>query len=71
MQMTPANGQLLMWERYDEEVASLEENSLITTTGLLEQINMTRDTSDYLWYTTRCDFDLIISHFKNKIVPLM
>jgi len=42
-----------MWERYDEEVASLADNSLITANGLLEQINVTRDTSDYLWYITR------------------
>ncbi|XP_009418404.2 beta-galactosidase 5-like [Musa acuminata AAA Group] len=55
MQMYPANTQSLMWERYDEVVASLEDNSLITTTGLLEQINVTRDTSDYLWYITSVD----------------
>ncbi|RRT76264.1 hypothetical protein B296_00019101 [Ensete ventricosum] len=60
MQMYPINAESLMWERYDEEVASLEDNSLITTTGLLEQINVTRDTSDYLWYITRCDFDQLL-----------
>jgi hypothetical protein len=26
---------------------------MITVAGLLEQLNITRDTSDYLWYTTR------------------
>lgn len=53
LQMTTANAESLMWERYDEEVASLADNSVITTNGLLEQINVTRDTSDYLWYITR------------------
>lgn len=53
MEMYPTKSQSFMWERYDEEVASLEETSLITTTGLLEQINITRDASDYLWYITR------------------
>ncbi|KAG6471669.1 hypothetical protein ZIOFF_069115 [Zingiber officinale] len=52
MEMYPTKSQSFMWERYNEEVASLEETSLITATGLLEQINITRDTSDYLWYIT-------------------
>ncbi|WOK92498.1 beta-galactosidase 5-like isoform X2 [Canna indica] len=55
IQMSATNAQSLMWERYDEEIASLEESSLITSTGLLEQINVTRDTSDYLWYMTSVD----------------
>ncbi|XP_074585621.1 LOW QUALITY PROTEIN: beta-galactosidase 5-like [Curcuma longa] len=55
MQMYPINAQSLVWETYDEEVASQGENSLITSTGLLEQINVTRDTSDYLWYITSVD----------------
>ncbi|CAA6667234.1 unnamed protein product [Spirodela intermedia] len=29
------------------------DNSLFTTVGLLEQINVTRDMTDYLWYITR------------------
>ncbi|KAJ0974173.1 hypothetical protein J5N97_016138 [Dioscorea zingiberensis] len=53
MQMSAADTQSLTWEKYDEEVGSLEDNSLITATGLLEQINVTRDNSDYLWYITR------------------
>ncbi|KAG6509666.1 hypothetical protein ZIOFF_027666 [Zingiber officinale] len=55
MQMHPTNAQSLVWETYDDEVASQGENSLITSTGLLEQINVTRDTSDYLWYITSVD----------------
>ncbi|XP_072989067.1 beta-galactosidase 5-like [Typha latifolia] len=55
MQMWAADTPSLMWERYDEEVVSLADNSLITTTGLLEQINVTRDSSDYLWYITSLD----------------
>ncbi|XP_042375473.1 beta-galactosidase 5-like [Zingiber officinale] len=55
MQMYPINAQSLVWETYDDEVASQGENSLITSTGLLEQINVTRDTSDYLWYITSVD----------------
>ncbi|PIA52828.1 hypothetical protein AQUCO_01000597v1 [Aquilegia coerulea] len=50
MQMLPSNTKLLSWETYDEDISSLDDNKMITTNGLLEQINVTRDTSDYLWY---------------------
>ncbi|KAF3446375.1 hypothetical protein FNV43_RR11554 [Rhamnella rubrinervis] len=52
MHMLPTNARLLSWETYDEDISSLDENSRITAVGLLEQINVTRDTSDYLWYIT-------------------
>jgi hypothetical protein len=52
MQMQGAGTPNLLWERYDEEVNSLVATPLIMSTGLLEQINVTRDTSDYLWYIT-------------------
>ncbi|KAK1272291.1 Beta-galactosidase 5 [Acorus gramineus] len=55
MQMLTENDQLLSWETYDEEVASLSDSSTITAVGLLEQVNVTRDTSDYLWYMTSVD----------------
>jgi hypothetical protein len=42
----------LMWQSYNEEINSLSEEESFTTVGLLEQINMTRDNTDYLWYTT-------------------
>ncbi|OVA08712.1 D-galactoside/L-rhamnose binding SUEL lectin domain [Macleaya cordata] len=55
MQMLPTNNELLSWEAYDEEVSSLGDDKMITAVGLLEQINVTRDTSDYLWYMTSVD----------------
>lgn len=53
MQMWADGASSMMWERYDEEVDSLASAPLLTTTGLLEQLNVTRDSSDYLWYITR------------------
>ena len=50
----------LSWEKYDEEVESTVDNFLFTTVGLLEQINVTRDRTDYLWYITRLDCNRII-----------
>ncbi|XP_042502283.1 beta-galactosidase 3-like [Macadamia integrifolia] len=52
MEMLPTNAELLSWAMYDEDVSSLDDNSVTTANGLLEQINVTRDTSDYLWYIT-------------------
>jgi hypothetical protein len=53
MQMWADGASSMMWERYDEEVDSLAAAPMLTTTGLLEQLNATRDSSDYLWYITR------------------
>lgn len=50
MKMTPVS-KGFAWQSYNEETASQEENSF-TMVGLVEQINTTRDNTDYLWYTT-------------------
>ncbi|OWM76568.1 hypothetical protein CDL15_Pgr005532 [Punica granatum] len=39
------------WQAYDEETTAFEDSSFMMI-GLLEQINATRDISDYLWYMT-------------------
>ncbi|GMH17475.1 hypothetical protein Nepgr_019316 [Nepenthes gracilis] len=51
-QMLPTDSLLLSWETYDEDISFLEDRPTILALGLLEQINVTRDTSDYLWYMT-------------------
>ncbi|MBA0832406.1 hypothetical protein Goarm_016798 [Gossypium armourianum] len=55
MQMLPTNSETFSWESYDEDPPSLDYSSAITADGLLEQINVTRDASDYLWYITSVD----------------
>lgn len=50
MKMTPV-GRPLAWQSYNDETTSYADNTF-TTVGLLEQINTTRDVSDYLWYMT-------------------
>lgn len=40
------------WEAYSEVVPNFDE-TLIRSDTLLEQMNTTKDTSDYLWYTMR------------------
>ncbi|KAA8536069.1 hypothetical protein F0562_028547 [Nyssa sinensis] len=52
MQMLPSSSKLRSWETFTEDVSSVDDDSKITVVGLLEQLNVTRDTTDYLWYTT-------------------
>ncbi|XP_052881334.1 beta-galactosidase 5-like [Gossypium arboreum] len=52
VQMVPTNVKIELWETFNEDVHSVDDESSMTVKGLLEQLNITRDTSDYLWYTT-------------------
>ena len=51
MKMTPVNT-TLSWQSYIEETASSTDDNTFTLDGLYEQINVTRDDTDYLWYMT-------------------
>ncbi|GFY85422.1 glycosyl hydrolase family 35 protein [Actinidia rufa] len=44
------------WEEFKEVVPNFDETSLRANT-LLEQMNTTKDASDYLWYTLRFQYD--------------
>lgn len=48
--MNPVGG--FSWESYNEETNALDDSSF-TKNGLYEQISLTWDKSDYLWYTTK------------------
>lgn len=50
MPRVPLHG-AFSWQAYNDETATYADTSF-TTAGLLEQINTTRDSSDYLWYLT-------------------
>lgn len=53
LEMVPTNKEVFSWETFNEDLTSMDDSSTFSTTGLLEQINVTRDSTDYLWYTTR------------------
>lgn len=55
MEMLPTNSQMFSWGSYGEDIASVNDGSTFTAPGLLEQINVTRDTTDYLWYINSID----------------
>ncbi|KAG9132664.1 hypothetical protein Leryth_016707 [Lithospermum erythrorhizon] len=42
----------LSWQSYVEETTFSSDSDMLSTDGLWEQINVTRDASDYLWYMT-------------------
>ncbi|RWR79133.1 beta-galactosidase 3-like protein [Cinnamomum micranthum f. kanehirae] len=71
MQMSAGETKLLSWEMYDEDIASLGDNSMITAVGLLEQLNVTRDTSDYLWYMTSVDISPSESSLRGGRPPVL
>ncbi|KAL5570284.1 hypothetical protein UlMin_026859, partial [Ulmus minor] len=48
MAMAQTSIRLLYWETYDKELSSLDERSKLTAVGLLEQVNLTRDSTDFL-----------------------
>ncbi|KAK4774138.1 hypothetical protein SAY87_029157 [Trapa incisa] len=47
-----AIGNSLSWQSYNEETASAFNDDTTTMQGLYEQISITRDSTDYLWYMT-------------------
>ncbi|WCJ39535.1 Beta-galactosidase [Euphorbia peplus] len=57
MKMTPISKHGgFSWEAYTED-ASSESDNTFAMVGLVEQINTTRDSTDYLWYSTDVDID--------------
>ncbi|CAI0464248.1 unnamed protein product, partial [Linum tenue] len=52
VQMLPTGTRLMWWETYKEDMNSHVDSSRMMTRGLLEHINVTGDTSHYLWYMT-------------------
>ncbi|KAH6810206.1 beta-galactosidase 3 [Perilla frutescens var. frutescens] len=55
MEMQASSSKISSWETYNEDLYSSDDSSTFSAVGLLEQINVTRDNSDYLWYTTSVD----------------
>lgn len=51
MKMLPVSG-AFDWQSYNEEAPTADDSDTLEMVGLYEQINVTRDSSDYLWYLT-------------------
>lgn len=52
----------LSWEAFEEK-AWIWENADFTRNGFVDHINTTKDTTDYLWYTTRLVLTLQLVYY--------
>ncbi|KAI3753326.1 hypothetical protein L2E82_25377 [Cichorium intybus] len=50
--MLPTHVNRLSWQTFSEDISSVDVESKMIVSGLLEQLSVTRDASDYLWYST-------------------
>ncbi|GLU02865.1 hypothetical protein SLE2022_200980 [Rubroshorea leprosula] len=71
VQMVPTNVKFDSWETFNEDVFLVDDESMVTAIGLLEQLNITRDTSDYLWYTTSVHISPSESFLQGGELPLL
>ncbi|KAG4947999.1 hypothetical protein JHK86_041238 [Glycine max] len=58
------------WLSFNEETTTTDDSSF-TMTGLLEQLNTTRDLSDYLWYSTDVVLDPNEGFLRNGKDPVL
>ncbi|KAJ6739121.1 BETA-GALACTOSIDASE RELATED [Salix koriyanagi] len=69
--MLPTASELFSWETFNEDILSVDDDKMITVAGLLEQLNITRDTSDYLWYTTSVHISSSESFLRGGRPPIL
>ncbi|KAK4257779.1 hypothetical protein QN277_007322 [Acacia crassicarpa] len=70
MEMTPVDGKFT-WQSYNEEPSSSSEDDTLTEYALWEQLNVTRDSSDYLWYMTDVNIDSDEAFIKRGESPIL
>ncbi|KAM1479158.1 hypothetical protein ACFX2I_026491 [Malus domestica] len=70
VQMKPVYGRL-PWQSFIEETTTSDESGTTTLDGLYEQIYMTRDATDYLWYMTDITIGSDEAFLNNGKFPLL
>ncbi|XVE97989.1 hypothetical protein REPUB_Repub03eG0066600 [Reevesia pubescens] len=68
--MVPVNS-AFSWQSYNEESPSADDQDVTVNEGLWEQIYVTRDASDYLWYMTDIKIDPNEGFLKSEQDPLL
>ncbi|KAM7509669.1 hypothetical protein LguiA_020122 [Lonicera macranthoides] len=71
MKMIPVKSGSFPWESYNEEAPSADDSDTFAEEGLWEQLNVTRDTSDYLWYLTDVKIASDEEFLKNGKSPVL
>ncbi|MCH90421.1 beta-galactosidase, partial [Trifolium medium] len=59
------------WQSYNEQPAASGGSDSFTANSLLEQVNVTRDSSDYLWYMTDVNISPNEGFIKNGQSPVL
>ncbi|XP_023744380.1 beta-galactosidase isoform X2 [Lactuca sativa] len=59
------------WQSYNEEAPSSDSSDTLSMEGLYEQLNVTRDESDYLWYLTEVYISPNEQFLKNGQFPVL
>ncbi|KAK4344317.1 hypothetical protein RND71_037411 [Anisodus tanguticus] len=70
IKMTPTGGGL-SWQSYNEETPTADDSDKLSANGLWEQKNVTRDSSDYLWYMTDVNIASNEGYLKNGKDPYL
>ncbi|KAF7147624.1 hypothetical protein RHSIM_Rhsim03G0232500 [Rhododendron simsii] len=71
MIMEPLSTGAFDWQSYSEETVSADDSDKLTTDGLWEEINVTRDASDYLWYLTNVNIQPDEGFLSNGQYPVL
>ncbi|XP_052183251.1 beta-galactosidase-like isoform X2 [Diospyros lotus] len=70
--IAPINGGVFSnWQSYKEETVSVDDSDTLEMDGLWEQINLTRDATDYLWYLTDVNIQPDEGFLKNGENPVL
>ncbi|KVH93961.1 beta-galactosidase-like [Cynara cardunculus var. scolymus] len=67
--MTPVGS--FDWQSYNEEAPSSDGSDTLSMAGLYEQLNVTRDASDYLWYLAEVNISPNEEFLKNGQFPVL
>ncbi|KAI3790070.1 hypothetical protein L2E82_02883 [Cichorium intybus] len=59
------------WQSYNEEAPSSDGSDTLAMAGLYEQLNVTRDASDYLWYLTEANISPNEEFLTNGQLPVL
>ncbi|XP_027363193.1 beta-galactosidase-like isoform X2 [Abrus precatorius] len=68
--MTPVNS-AFTWQSYNEEPVSSSGRDSIAAEALWEQVNVTRDSTDYLWYMTDVNINRNEGFLRNGQSPVL
>ncbi|XP_047334110.1 beta-galactosidase-like [Impatiens glandulifera] len=69
--MIPVNDLSFSWQSYIEQTVTTDDADTLQMQGMWEQLNVTRDSSDYLWYLTDVNIHSNEGFLKNGQDPIL